>query len=94
MGVAAGDYDGDGRIDLYLTHFTNESNTLYRNIGVGGFRDVTGSVGLQALTMPRLGFGVVMRDFNCDGQQDIFTANGHIDHNNADGDGFEQPPSY
>ena len=40
---------------------------------------------LQALTMPRLGFGVVMRDFNCDGQQDIFTANGHMDHNNADG---------
>ena len=91
MGVAAGDYDGDGQIDLYLTHFTNESNTLYRNIGVGGFRDVTGSVGLHALTMPRLGFGVVMRDFNGDGQQDIFTANGHIDHNNADGDGFEQP---
>ncbi|HIE95821.1 MAG TPA: hypothetical protein EYQ63_02125 [Fuerstia sp.] len=92
MGVATGDYDGDGQMDLYLTHFTNESNTLYRNIGVGGFRDVTGAVGLHALTMPRLGFGVVMRDFNCDGQQDILTANGHIDHNNADGDGFKQLP--
>lgn len=92
MGVAVGDSDGDGRLDLYLTHFSNESNTLYRNIGSAGFRDVTNTVGLHALTMPKLGFGVVMQDFNCDGHQDIFTANGHIDHNNADGDGFEQRP--
>lgn len=92
MGVEVGDSDGDGRLDLFLTHFTNESNTMYQNIGPAGFRDVTNTVGLHSVTMPKLGFGVVMRDFNSDSHPDIFIANGHIDHNNADGDGFEQHP--
>lgn len=79
MGVAVGDYDRNGFPDIYVTHFLNDSNTLYRNLGTGGFHDVTRTVGLHKPTLPVLGFGTVMADFNSDGQEDIFVANGDID---------------
>lgn len=79
MGLGIGDYDRDGMLDIYVTHFYEESNTLYRNLGPSGFRDVTGFVGLHDPTMLRLGFGTVMRDFNQDGWQELFITNGHIE---------------
>ncbi len=79
MGVALGDYDRDGRLDLYVTHFAEDSNTLYRNLGSSGFTDSTREAALHAPTLPLLGFGTVMADFNADGWQDLFIANGHID---------------
>ena len=78
MGVAFGDYDGDGRDDLYVTHFTSDSNTLYRQLSVG-FSDQTRSEGLHTPTLALLGFGTVMSDFDADGAADLFVANGHID---------------
>src|SRR5262249_8458925 len=50
MGVDAGDYDGDGRMDLVVTNFAHDSNTLYRNLGNGAFLDVTQETGLAAPT--------------------------------------------
>lgn len=79
MGLAVGDYDGDGRLDIYSTHFYEESNTLYRNLGPAGFEDVTGAVGLHEPTLARLGFGTVMADFDQDGREEIFVANGHVE---------------
>jgi hypothetical protein len=79
MGVAFGDYDQNGFPDLYLTHFTEDSNTLYANFGRQGFEDTTRSAGLHLPTMEYLGFGTVMADFNLNGRQDLFVANGHID---------------
>ncbi|MFN0052841.1 MAG: CRTAC1 family protein [Planctomycetales bacterium] len=79
MGVAVGDYDRNGYLDLYLTHFEGEWNTLYRNLGPEGFRDVTGLAGLVQPTLPMVGFGTVLADFNQDGQDDLFVANGHLD---------------
>ena len=79
MGLAVGDYDQNGYLDIYSTHFEGESNTLYRNLGAAGFEDVTGLVGLHAPTLPFLAFGAVMADFNLDGRQDLFVANGHIE---------------
>lgn len=79
MGVAVGDYDRNGFLDIYTTHFLNDSNTLYRNLGAGGFHDVTRAVGLHKPTLPVLGFGTIMADFNADGQEDIFVTNGDID---------------
>jgi enediyne biosynthesis protein E4 len=79
MGIACHDYDNNGFLDLYVTHFTHDSNTLYANLGEVGFRDVTRYEGLHTPTVPLLGFGTVMADFNADGAMDLFVANGHID---------------
>jgi hypothetical protein len=79
MGLAVGDYDDNGWLDVYSTHFYDESNTLYRNLGASGFEDVTGLVGLHEPTLPRLGFGTAMADFNADGRQELFVANGHVE---------------
>ncbi len=88
MGVALGDYDRNGWLDLYVTHFTRESNTLYKNLGTTGFQDVTGLVGLHAPTLKKLAFGGVMADFNQDGHEDIFVTNGHVDDWRHKGDDY------
>ena len=79
MGLAVGDYDGDGRLDIYSTHFHGESNTLYRNLGPAGFEDVTGIVGLHEPTLGFLGFGAALADFDRDGLPELLVANGHIE---------------
>ncbi len=92
MGVAFGDYDRNGFPDLCLSHFTGEHNTLYQNLGPNGLQDVSALTGLRELTLPKLGFGILMSDFNGDGQIDMFVANGHIDPRYADGEGYEMRP--
>jgi len=79
MGIGFGDYDRNGLPDLYVTHFTTESNTLYQNLGKAGFTDVTSAAGLHLPTLDFLGFGTVMADFDSNGWQDVIIANGHID---------------
>lgn len=79
MGVACNDYDGNGYLDLYITTFTDDSNTLFANLGPGGFRDVTRQEGLHSTTIETLGFGTVMTDLDADSAMDLFIANGHID---------------
>ncbi len=92
MGVAFGDYDHNGWMDLYCAHFTKEAHTLYQNIGELGFQDVTGIVGLYHPTLSKLGFGTIMADFNLDGHEDIFVTNGHIDDWRHKGDDWEMVP--
>lgn len=92
MGVAAADYDHSGTVDICLTHFTGESNTLYQNSGEFGFNDVSGLTGIYQATLNRLGFGIVMQDFDANGTMEMVVANGHIDERNADGDGYRQLP--
>jgi hypothetical protein len=79
MGVGVYDIDGNGYLDLYVTHFHQESDTLYRNHGEGGFQDESAVMGLIPLTMDRLAFGVVMADFDQDREPEVFTACGHIE---------------
>ena len=79
MGIACGDLDGDGRPDLAVTDFYNESTTLYRNLGAGVFTDHTARSGLPVPTRYLLGFGVAFLDVNDDGRLDLATANGHVD---------------
>ena len=78
MGLALGDYDNDGRVDAYITNFSDDSNTLRRNLGNGMFEDVTGRVGLRMPTLPFLGWGTAFLDYDNDGWLDLFVANGHI----------------
>ncbi len=79
MGIAVGDYDHNGFLDLYLTHYEGEWNTLYRNLGPAGFTDVTAAAGGVSTTLSMVAFGTVMEDFNCDGNEDLVIANGHLD---------------
>jgi hypothetical protein len=78
MGIAIGDVDGDGAVDLFVTHLGGESNTLYRNAGDGSFVDETARRGLQAASVPYTGFGTGMFDLENDGDLDILVANGRI----------------
>ena len=78
MGVDSGDYDGDGRLDLVLTAFAHDTNTLYRNLDGTQFEDVSAASGLAARTFERMGWGVQFLDADLDGRLDLFFANGHI----------------
>ena len=78
MGIGWGDYDGDRLIDLYVTNFVDDYNTLYRNLGKGSFEDVTRRAGLAQPTWLYLGWGTAFADFDRDGREDIVAANGHV----------------
>jgi hypothetical protein len=78
MGVDAADYDGDGRVDLIVTNFAQDVNTLYRNLDGQHFEDVTAAAGLAAPTFARMGWGTAFFDADLDGIVDLFFANGHI----------------
>jgi hypothetical protein len=78
MGVAAGDADGDGRIDLLVTNFYEEGSTLYRNAAPGRFEVTTARAGLLVPSRSRLGFGASFLDADNDGGLDLFVTNGHI----------------
>jgi hypothetical protein len=78
MGLALGDFDNDGRLDAYITNFSDDSNTLRRNLGDGSFADVTGALRLRTPTLPFLGWGTGFLDYDNDGWLDLFVANGHV----------------
>ena len=78
MGIAVGDYNRDGKVDLYVTNFSDDYNTLYRNDGDGNFSDVSFRAGVAEATIPFLGWGTGFLDFDNDGLADIFVANGHV----------------
>ncbi|MEE3258646.1 MAG: CRTAC1 family protein [Candidatus Latescibacterota bacterium] len=78
MGVAWGDYDGDGRADIFTTHFEDDYNTLYRNEGAGLFVDVAVEAGLGRASFHFVGFGTGFFDHDNDGDLDLLVANGHV----------------
>jgi hypothetical protein len=78
MGVACGDYDSDGRLDLLVTNYYLEGVTLYKNLGADGFVDTTRSAGLLTSTRRVLGWGTGFFDFDNDGDLDLFMTNGHV----------------
>ena len=78
MGVDAGDFDNDGDEDLFMTHLTTETNTLYVNDGTGLFEDRSALSGLAAPSLDATGFGTAWLDFDNDGRLDILTVNGRV----------------
>jgi hypothetical protein len=78
MGVAVGDYDRDGRLDLHVTTFENDANILYHNDGGGLFSEATYPAGVGTPSVPFVGWGTNFLDYDNDGWLDLFVANGHV----------------
>ena len=77
MGVSVGDFDGDGRLDIFKTNFSGDTSTLYRNMGKLTFDDVTFTAGI-GLNTRWLGWGCGFLDFDNDSWLDILLVNGHV----------------
>jgi hypothetical protein len=78
MGVDAADFDGDGDEDLFMTHLSRETNTLYINDGKGWFEDRTVSMGLANPSFAYTGFGTAWIDYDNDGWLDLVVVNGAV----------------
>lgn len=98
MGVTLGDYNHDGLLDLFVTNFDDEYNTLYHNDGRNSFTDVSYAAKVAAVSLAYVGWGTKFFDYDNDGWVDVFVANGHaypqrdryrerklLHHNNRDG---------
>lgn len=98
MGVTLGDYDHDGRLDLFITNFDDEYNVLYHNDGRQSFTDVSFRSKVAQVSLTYVGWGTKFFDYDNDGWVDLFVTNGHVypqrghygqrellHHNNRDG---------
>jgi len=78
MGVAAGDYLNNGRVDFAITDFSDEAKLLFHNEGSGSFTDVGMRAGIGKVSIPFLGWGTGFLDYDNDGWLDLLMVNGHI----------------
>ena len=78
MGVTIGDVFNRGALDVFITHITTETNTLFKNNGDGTFADVTPTAGMGPIDRPYTGWGTGLFDFDNDGNLDIAVANGRV----------------
>ncbi len=78
MGVDAGDFDGDGTEDIFITHLMDETNTLFTNLGKGLFEDRTREAGLGMPGTRFTGFGTLFFDYDNDGWLDLLVVNGAV----------------
>jgi len=78
MGVDFGDYDHDGRLDLFVTNYTDQVNNLYRNLGGGAFSEMTWPAKLGQPSFRYVKWGTGFVDFDNDGWVDVFVNNGHV----------------
>lgn len=92
MGIAAGDFDGDGDLDFYVTGFAYEYNIFYEQVSSGFWRDQTRRLELDVPTLPMVGFGTQAIDLDGDGIDEIAVTNGHIgDFPDPKAPPYEQP---
>ncbi len=89
MGVDCGDLDGDGSLELVVTNFFKEPNSIYRNDGGLNFTEISERTGTASAARKTLGFGVRLVDLDHDGVLDLVVNNGHV-YDNA---GQVDPPA-
>ncbi len=78
MGVALGDADQNGLLDIFVTNYADQSNTLFRQVEPGLFQDATREAGLREPSFALLGFGTQFLDADLDGRLDLILTNGHV----------------
>ena len=78
MGIAVGDYQNNGRLDILNTTFSDDYKVLYRNNGDLDFADISYDAGIATATIPFLSWGDGFIDYDNDGWKDIFIASGHV----------------
>ena len=78
MCMSLGDYDNDGKLDLYISDFQKSSDHIWHNEGKGSFVEVSDEVGITVPTFNVLSFGGGFFDYDNDGWLDLFVANGHV----------------
>ncbi len=83
MGTTLGDFDNDGNLDIVITNFQEQTNSLYHNTQDGFFTEVSFDKGIGEKSLPYLAWGVEFVDFDNDGWVELFIANGHLDDNVA-----------
>jgi tetratricopeptide (TPR) repeat protein len=91
MGIALGDVNDDGQLDIFITNFLAEANTYYTSSTPGFYEDRTREVDLQHPSFDVLGFGTQFLDADLDGRLELFVANGHIDDLRDIGKPYEMP---
>ena len=84
MGANLGDFDNDGYLDIVITNFQDQTNSLYHNAQSGFFTEMSFAKGIGERSLPYLAWGVDFVDVNNDGWLDLFIANGHLDDNIAE----------
>jgi tetratricopeptide (TPR) repeat protein len=94
MGIAAGDFNNDGRFDLFTTNFFGDANTLYAQQPGSRFSDETRRAQLWDSGFDLLGFGTQALDAELDGFPDLLVTNGHVDRTFATGEPDEMPPQF
>jgi hypothetical protein len=94
MGIAAGDANGDGKLDLFVTNYYEEPNTLYLQESTGMFIDATTASGLRTPSYRMLGFGAQFIDGELDGLPDLVLTNGHVEDLSHQQVPYKMPPQY
>lgn len=94
MGVASGDANGDGLLDLFVTNYMGEANNLYVQSPGGYFSDAIAGTGTMAAGLPYVGWGTQFLDADNDGRQDLIVANGHVADFGRPGVAYDMPTQF